>query len=318
MNRWTCHSEAASIHVGRKDAAGLHHCNGWLYQCLCRLPGWTAVSLVAGWCLLATLPSVRAQSAGQVDPTFGASLGLAGNVQRIVLQSDGKLLVSGRFQKGLVRLNSDGSQDSYFNSGSGPVSSNVVGGGNLNTLAVQTDGKIVAGGVFDSFSGVACNQVARLNTDGTLDSSFNAGAGSNNSVSAMALQADGKIIVVGAYSTFAGTARNTIARLNTNGGLDTTFDPGATINGNIGNIAIQPDGKIIIIGQFSSVAQAARTNIARLNADGSLDASFNPGAGPGGSNGSIFALALQSDGKMIVGGAFTTFNGIFTQEHRPS
>jgi uncharacterized delta-60 repeat protein len=145
------------------------------------------------------------------------------------------------------------------------------------TTAIQSDGKIVIGGNFTSYNGTASNYIARLNTDGSLDGGFNPGTGANNYILTTRVQSDGKIIIGGHFTTYNGTARNRIARLNTDGSLDAGFNPGTGADSYIGTTAIQSDGKIIIGGGFTSYNGTARNYIARLNTDGSLDAGFNPG-----------------------------------------
>lgn len=111
------------------------------------------------------------------------------------------------------------------------------------------------------------------------DIGFGFGDGANGGVLTMAIQPDGKIIIGGDFTTYNGTTRNRIARLNTDGSLDTTFNPGSGASHSIQTMVIQSDGKIIIGGVFTSYNGTARNCIARLNADGSLDATFNPGIG---------------------------------------
>jgi uncharacterized delta-60 repeat protein len=139
---------------------------------------------------------------------------------------------------------------------------------------------------------------------------FNPGA--SNSVNAVVVQPDGKILVGGDFTTLGGggtgtTPRNGIGRLHPDGSLDTTFNPGA--NGSVFAVALQPDGKILVAGNFTMLGgggtgTTTRNRIGRLHPDGSLDASFNPGA-----NDDVWALALQPDGKVLVGGDFTTLGG---------
>jgi uncharacterized delta-60 repeat protein len=139
---------------------------------------------------------------------------------------------------------------------------------------------------------------------------FNPGA--NNVVNAIAVQADGKIVVGGYFSTLGGggtgtTTRNYIGRLNPDGSLDTSFNPGA--DNAVNAIAVQADGKILVGGGFTTLGgggtgTTTRNYIGRLNADGSLDTSFNPGA-----NEWVNAIAVQADGKILVGGYFTTLGG---------
>ena len=148
-----------------------------------------------------------------------------------------------------------------------------------------------------------------IETDGTLDSSFNPGKLTNGLVMASALQADGKLIIAGPFSAVHGVSRPGIARLNVDGTLDLSFDPGAGPNTGVGDIALQPDGKIIIADFFNNVNGVPRAGIARLNSDGSLDPGYDPGAvisydETGGGGGSIYDLVLQPDGKLVVVGQF--------------
>jgi uncharacterized delta-60 repeat protein len=129
----------------------------------------------------------------------------------------------------------------------------------------------------------------------------------------MALQPDGKVLIGGDFTLVKGASRNGLARLNADGTLDQTFNPGPGISSGTGaipyveGILVQPDGRILIAGWFATFNGTVRNGIARLNADGSLDGSFNPGSG---ADGVVRAIALQADGKMLIGGDFTTFNGV--------
>src|SRR5438105_4143434 len=114
---------------------------------------------------------------------------------------------------------------------------------------------------------------------GANDAAFNTGIGANNSIHTTAIQLDGKIIIGGNFSNYNGRGRNSIARLNADGTLDGTFNPGTGANAGVQTTAVQSDGKIIIGGYFSNYNGIGRNGIARLNADGSLDATFNPGTG---------------------------------------
>ena len=140
-------------------------------------------------------------------------------------------------------------------------------------------------------------QIARLNSDGSLDTGFDPNA--NNTVNGLAVQADGKILLVGSFDTVGGTTRNNIARLNSDGTLDTAFDPNA--NGEVKSVAVQADGKILLGGFFNNVGGTARNNIARLNSNGSFDTGFDPNA-----NSVVSSVAVQADGKILLGGSFTT------------
>ena len=284
-------------------------------------------------------------SPGTLDPTFvntQATAGTAGSYAypSIALQPDGKLLVGDT--SGLLRLNPNGSRDATFMAG---ISMN----GGVECVAIQPDGKIIVGGSFTTINNQRANRIARLNTDGSLDTTFDAGTGANQSVSVIVIQPDGKVLVSGYFDTMNGTPTSYfgVARLNSDGSLDSTYklqqgltgrtialqpdgkilggssggifraNPDGTIDSTFNaqfsgtypwvfNIAVQPDGKIIIVGIFDHVGGQVAYGVARLNADGSVDPTFNTGTGP---DTTPQGLALQPDGKVLIGGGFKSFNG---------
>jgi uncharacterized delta-60 repeat protein len=249
----------------------------------------------------------RVNSNGSLDPSFDPGLGTNELIYEIAIQNDGKIIIVGAFTSfngtsvnRIARLNPDGSLDATFNIGSG---ADV----DIATIAIQSDGKIIIGGLFSNFNGVARNGIARLNLDGSLDLTFNPGTGLDNWVWSTSIQTDGKIILGGDFTTFNGIGRNRIARLNANGSLDGTFNPGSGSDVTIHSITLQTDGKILIGGEFTTYNGIGRSGIARLNSNGSLDVSFNPGTGVSG--GPVYSTVLQSDGKIIIGGFFNTYNG---------
>ena len=248
---------------------------------------------------------------GTLDTSFdpGAS---PNQVSALAVQSfDGRIIVGGDFsflggggfgttpRSKIGRLNPDGTIDPDFNPGAN---------GSISAILLQQDGKILIGGSFTMVGGggsgtTARNHIARLNFDGSLDTTFNPGA--NNTVRAFALQKDGKIIVVGSFTTLGGggtVQRRSIARLNSDGSLDTSFDPGA--DNTINAVVVQVDGKIVIGGDFNKLGTTTRNFIGRVNPDGSLDAGFDPGT-----NTPVSALGLQLDGGILVGGLFDTLGG---------
>ncbi|MDP1728505.1 MAG: T9SS type A sorting domain-containing protein [Bacteroidota bacterium] len=250
----------------------------------------------------------RLNANGTLDATFnqGTGTGAGDKVVTTAIQSDGKIIIGGSFyayngtaRKGIARLNANGSLDATFNPGTGVD-------GTVYTTAIQSDGKIIIGGAFTTYNGTARNYIMRLNADGSLDATFNPGTGANTSVKTTAIQGDGKIIIGGIFISYNGTARNRIARLNADGSLDATFNPGTGTDGTVYTTVLQSDGKIIVGGGFTSYNGTARNRIARLNANSSLDATFNPGTG---ANTSVYTTAIQSDGKIIIGGWFTSYNG---------
>ena len=244
---------------------------------------------------------------GTLDPTFSPGTGASNYINSIALQSDGKIIIGGNFisydgttVNRIARLNSDGTLDNTFNTGTGV--DNVI-----YTIAIQSDGKIIIGGNFTSCNGTSINRIARLNSDGTLDNTFNPGTGADNVVRTIALQSDGKIIIGGSFISYNGTSINRLARLNSDGMLDATFNSGTGASNEVSKIAIQSDGKVIIGGYFTSYNGTAINYIARLNVDGTLDVTFNIGTG---ASGSVRTIAIQSDGKIIIGGDFNYYNGI--------
>jgi uncharacterized delta-60 repeat protein/uncharacterized repeat protein (TIGR01451 family) len=191
-----------------------------------------------------------------------------------------------------------------------------VTGNYVAATAVQPDGKTIIGGNFTTLqpNGAATattrNNIARLNSDGSLDTGFDPNA--NAEVFSVAVQADGKILLGGNFTTLQPNGaptpaiRNNIARLNSDGSLDTGFNPNA--NGRVDSVAVQADGKILLSGNFTTLqpngaaTPTTRSHIARLNSDGSLDPGFDPNA-----NAEVFSAAVQADGKILLGGFFTTF-----------
>jgi len=255
----------------------------------------------------------RLNKDGTLDASFDTGTGANQIVFKIVAQINGKIIISGNFtsyngisQNRIARLNTDGSLDASFNTGSGADNF-------LNAIAIQSDGKILVGGTFfTSFNGTSQNGIARLNSDGSLDTSFTIGTGGNSGVESIALQTDGKIIISGGFTTFDAISQNSIARLNADGSLDTSFNIGTGTKSSIRSVSIQTDGKIMIAGSFTSYNGIARNGIARLNTDGSLDTSFSIGLGTGDgtvTSNVVYSTAILADGKIIIGGDFTSYNG---------
>ena len=170
---------------------------------------------------------------------------------------------------------------------------------------IQPDNKTVFSGDFRAYNGTLRNRIARMNADGSLDTGFMASpnSGANDTISCVALQPDGKVLIGGVFTSFNSTNRFHIARLNSDGTLDASFSTGLGANGSVWALALQTDGKVLIGGNFTSVNSTNRNNIARLNSDGSLDTGFS-----GRPNGTVNAIALQADGKVVLGGQFTSLD----------
>jgi uncharacterized delta-60 repeat protein len=124
------------------------------------------------------------------------------------------------------------------------------------------------------------------------------------------LKDSGKIIIVGIFTTYNGTASNNIVRINTNGSIDTTFTIGTGLNAFASCVAIQSDDKILVGGNFTSFNGNASIRLVRLNSNGTYDNTFNVGTGFGTAvDAYVQTIVIQSDGKIVVSGAFTTYNG---------
>ena len=177
---------------------------------------------------------------------------------------------------------------------------------NLHVSLLQPDGKMMIGGSFRQVNGIARRQLCRLNPDGTVDLTFNPGTVLDGPIEAIARQEDGKYVVGGSTSL---SGQRALWRLNVDGTRDTSFQfTSFNINSWIKTIAIQSDGKIVIGGGFTSVNGQARPYVARLNTDGSLDDFAPVVAGDGQRR--INALIIQADGKIVLGGIFSSINGM--------
>jgi uncharacterized delta-60 repeat protein len=269
---------------------------------------------------------------GSIDTSFNAGgIGfgteLNGIASSCAIQQDGKILVGGAYIgkynginiRNLIRLNSNGTLDSTFNY-------HYTSGTPIYKIVVQSDGKIIVGGISSIQPGSQQN-IFRLNNDGTLDTSFITGNTGSvvhssictscyNPIENIILQADGKIIIVGAFNTYNGISKNNIVRLNIDGSVDNTFNVGTATNRVIKDLVIENDGKMIISGEFTTYNGINVNKIIRLNPNGTIDSTFSSGSGTNDSRGTGFVynniqnLYKQNDGKIILGGMFTAYNGI--------
>lgn len=174
-------------------------------------------------------------------------------------------------------------------------------------MALQPDGKILIGGSFTSYNGVSRIRLARINADGTLDTTFNPGTGANNIIYSINVLPNGKIIIAGIFTNYNGVNQNRLARLNSDGSLDTSFNIGTGTEGGIQRTVVLPDGKILIGGLFTSYNGVDCNYLARLNSNGTIDTSFQAGTKI---NSGVLAITLQPDGKILIGGFFSSYNSI--------
>ena len=256
---------------------------------------------------------IKINTNGSKDTSFDIGSGFNGAVKNTATQSDGKIMVGGEFttftgssQNYLIRLNSNGSKDTSFDIGIG-FDRNGLLGTSVESIAIQSDGKILVGGLYSRYSASTQNNLIRLNSDGSKDSTFNIGSGFNNTVLPTKIQSDGKILVGGSFTTFTGSSQNYLIRLNSDGSKDTTFNIGSGFNTVVRSIDIQSDGKILVGGDFTTFTGATQDRLIRLNSNGSKDTSFNIGTG---FDSVIRSIDIQSDGKILVGGDFTTYQGV--------
>jgi uncharacterized delta-60 repeat protein len=259
---------------------------------------------------------VRLNPDGTRDGTFNAT-SVQGRLGAMALEADGRILcasASSRFglANSLLRLHPDGSPDPSFDFGTGAD-------GSVTSLLPQPDGKILIAGGFTQVQQTSRNGIARLDPEGGLDLSFDPGTAAGSSqvnpgtlVSSIALAPDDRILVLGAFDKFNGIPRFGLVRLNPDGSVDPTFSNQTHVETSAGAIAIQPDGRILLGGEMIFDTKIGRTSLARLNPDGTLDRSFDPGDGATDANGPLEPkkIALQADGHILALGNFYWFDGV--------
>ena len=255
----------------------------------------------------------RLMTDGSLDTSFNPGLGadnvvnalaetFVGGVRKIY--AGGAFgVISGSSSPGFVRLNNDGSADGSFAVGTGAD-------GSVYAIAVYPTnsiyaGKVLIGGTFTHFNGAPLNRLARLNLDGSADTNFNAslGFGPNDTVRAIAIQADGRVLAGGSFTNFNGAVLSHIVRLNVDGTCDTSFVAGTS--GSVEGIALQADNRIVLVGQFTLANNVTRNHITRLLPRGATDPTINFGAG---ANGDVDTVVIQpADGMLVIGGGFSQY-----------
>lgn len=267
-----------------------------------------------------------AGGAGTLDTTFNGtgkltmSLGTTYDApSAIAIQSDGKVVVAGAMGSttrsfAVVRYNTDGTLDTNFN-GTGIVNTPVLGGGYGIDLVIQPDGKIIVVGMNNNDFAVI-----RYNTDGSLDTTFNTTgivytdiAGDYDQAWGVALQPDGKIVVVGLGGSATSSHNFTVVRYNANGSLDTTFNTTGIVTMALSTnfdesikVAIQSDGKIVVIGRTDNDNTNYDFAVVRFTSAGALDTTFNSTGiviTPIGAVGdTAMGVVIQPDGKLVIAG----------------
>lgn len=218
----------------------------------------------------------------------------------------GTLAAKGTECQRVARLLSDGTLDSTWSDAS--IDDEV------RALLVQRTGRVVIGGAFNAVAGIPRPALARLDVDGSLDPELTAAVMGSGSIRMLERQSDGKLLIGGYFTQIGGEARNCVARLQADGALDREFKPTLTMppanpliyQEEVSALALQVDGRILIAGDFTKVNGRSVPKLARLNADGSLDSSFNPGTGP---DERPTAMRVQPDGKIVLAGYFSNYAG---------
>ena len=276
--------------------------------------GTTIVSIQAlaeGRILVAGLNRIaRIFSDGRRDPSFANDLSFSSNVRFALSQTDGKVMVGGSFnevqigfstfaRRKLARLNNDGSLDeSYLHPFPQTQTPDAT---YLQAAVIGQDGKITTGAYFTS-SGKA---LLRVNSDGSIDNDFRGSVLVRGLVFASLLEPDGKIMVGGLFHFLGSSPRRFLGRLNADGTVDPTFDPGVAFSEVVYSVVRQPDGKYLV--GTSTPNTGAGPAVRRLLPNGTIDTTFSPPVLNAGSR--VNAMALQPDGRVLIGGGFNSVNG---------
>lgn len=250
---------------------------------------------------------IQLNTNGTLDSSFSFSNDYVRGVTSLAFDSIFNVVVGGEIfhqsaftYRGVGKLLSNGLTDRSF-------APNRFGDNSVASIDIQPDGKILASGSFTSYSNFRRNRIVRLNRNGSVDGSFNPNFGANTWINKVIHLANGKVLIAGDFTTYNRLRKVRLARLNSDASLDTTFNLGTGPNRNVLSMLVLPSEKILICGSFDTVNGVPRNNIARLNSDGTLDHSFNPGLG---ANDVIRSMALQPDGRIIIAGAFTNYNNL--------
>lgn len=250
----------------------------------------------------------RLNSDKSIDKTFQANFNSGCWLRQTEVLSNQKIIVAGNFSSvggqlinGITRLNEDGTVDNSFLIGSG-----INSGGIVYSFLIDANNKIVLAGNFTSINGVSCHNIARLNSDGTVDLTFNTTLGTDGTINSIREFNNGNYAIGGLFTTYQGLSRNKIAIVLPDGTADLSFDIQAGFNGVITCIDIQMDQKILVVGSIYSYNNSITLNdIARVNIDGSLDLTF--------SNNNLNGtypnwIEERTDGTILVAGQSTYYD----------
>ena len=253
---------------------------------------------------------------GTIDPSFTTTFAEESYVSTLARQSDGGWIAGGsivvdKITYGVLRMNSDGSVDRGYRR---VILEDSQFDPPILTMVQRTDGKVYIGGTFQRIDGVPRRNIARLNSDGSVDGAFDTAQGvtgeegifgDNAQVSSLRVQSDGKVVIGGYFSKVRGIAQTNIARLNLDGSMDTSFRP--RVNSDVIALDITPGGRIALAGIFTTVNDEVRNGLAWINPDGSTAEGLT-----GGSNDDLlvtYSLLFGSSESLFVGGDYSVVAG---------
>jgi len=252
----------------------------------------------------------RAGVNGGKDATFNVGLGITSSflssyITKVEPTTNGKLLVIGTFTSwnnlpynGIVRLQASGALDSSFVIGTGA-------NGSVTAIHELVNGKVLVGGNFTSFNGVACNNLCLLNADGSVDLSFNVGSGLNGIPYSITSNSAGQLFIGGDFTTYNGLQRKYFVTINQDGTLGSGYL--GDFSDFVSKIKWHTDGNLYVAGQFYGVNGLAINGFARFNANGSLDSNFNRSTG---ANFLLNSIEKLGPNKFVVAGDHKGYNGI--------
>jgi len=260
----------------------------------------------------------RLNEDGLVDEKFdpGAGFtddaGMPGVVNDLAFLDDGSLVVVGGFScfRGerclcVMEITQDGLPDPRFS----VAGLQFLKVGYVNSIARSQDGGFVAGGSFELVDGSERRALARFTASGKLDPEFSAAFAPHSIVHAILGLDKGQLLVGGEFEVVAGVSRINIARLDADGTLDAEFDAGSGPNGPVYALALQPAGSALVGGAFTLFGSHVRLGLARVDWSGAIDPLFDPVITYRGGAGEVYAILVQSDGRIVIGGFFDSVNG---------
>ncbi|MCX8108470.1 MAG: delta-60 repeat domain-containing protein, partial [Verrucomicrobiae bacterium] len=240
-------------------------------------------------------------------PEFAREDGSPAIINDLALLPDESVLVVGEFVRcagqgcpGVIRFNRQWLVDPAFC----PDPGRPLQVGSVSSIAVQADGGYVIGGSFEMVDGRPFAGLARFAPTGQLDPDFSSPLPRSGVVNAILCLEKGKLLIGGEFETLGAVPRVNLARLDPDGLVDTEFDPGSGPNGPVYALAAQPDGSTIVGGAFVVFNGHLRPGIARVDWNGEVDDSFAPVITYRNDAGEVYSLAIQPDGRVLVGGFF--------------